>query len=144
VHFLHITVLGISCKVLVTQGVQGGLCGKRSLYAPCWTQPVSASSAVDLSQDTAEPIGQTGGISVKTYLRKGRKFHRERRRGNQKTEIQKRDHQGQRIRRCSMAKQTPPPPEGISVISLFLLALFLCGTLRSYAGAGTPQEGLQL
>lgn len=39
---------------------------------PCWTRPVPAGSKTDPLLAKAEPIGEAGGASVITYLRKGK------------------------------------------------------------------------
>lgn len=46
---------------------RSGLCERRSRATPCWTPLVPASYIM------AEPINQAGGLSVVTYLRKGKK-----------------------------------------------------------------------
>ena len=75
--FLHLAVVsGVHAKVFVEGGFGGGLCENRPEAALCSTQQVAASSAADPPQDTAEPISQPGGTSVKTYLRKSKNTER--------------------------------------------------------------------
>jgi len=69
-----------SCPCTATETRQGGLCRRRSGDAPCWTELVPANSTTD----TAEPISEVGGTSVKMYLRKDKKCQRGRRRGNKR------------------------------------------------------------
>lgn len=59
----------------------------------------TAGSTTDPLQDTAEPVGEVGGVSGKTYFRKGRR-HQTEREGwgvcGMKSEKQQKEHQGQR------------------------------------------------
>lgn len=48
---------------------RASFCGRRWAPAPCWAQAAPDGSAAGPPQDTAEPFNQTGGTSVKTYLR---------------------------------------------------------------------------
>lgn len=77
VSFLHFAVLlGVHAKVLVEGGFGDGLCEWRPGAALCSTQQTPASSTTHPLQDAAEPISQPGGISTKTYLRKGKNMER--------------------------------------------------------------------
>lgn len=67
----------------------------------------TAGSTTDPLQDTAEPIGEVGGVSGKTYFRKGRR-HQTEREGwgvcGMKSEKQQKEHQGQRRKTRSKHK----------------------------------------
>lgn len=52
---------------------RGGLCEKRLRASLCQTQLVPGGSKMDRPLAKAEPISQAGGVSVKAYLRKGKK-----------------------------------------------------------------------
>jgi len=53
-------------------GAAGVAPGRRDQELPlCWTQAVPASSKTDPPLAKAEPIGDAGGISMITCLRKG-------------------------------------------------------------------------
>lgn len=58
-------VLGLSGKVLVSEDI-------RSCLSPGWTEPIPDGSETRPCLAKVEPISNTGDITVKTYLRKGK------------------------------------------------------------------------
>lgn len=90
---------GISGKVFLASGAGG---------VPFHTQPVPGNNAADAPQDTAEVTSCTGHSSVKTDLRKSRNQWTKWRRGNKKSEKQRKEHQGHGRRKHCMAEHVNP------------------------------------
>lgn len=101
------------CAGCSWQGLgSGGRCRggqEEGLELPCAQHKmVPAGSVTGPSCTKAEPARCVCGVSLKTYLRKGRKCQTER--GvNKKSEKQQGEHQGQSSRRCSMVVEALPP-----------------------------------